>query len=139
MVCDYIATWIGKSNKIAQKDYFREMNRPGEIFFWDDTKKGHATINKYFCFIDAIKGVDEAIVKIFKIIEISKNPEDRLEEWSKYGYNTSQNYSTSTRNLLTIEKKCLKEIKWSEYSADVNYKRVLQCTQSLRYSILLEI
>jgi len=131
----YIATWIGKSNKISQADYHREIERKGDVFFWDDTRHGHA--KEYFVFIDATK--KEIIMKIYKIRNISKKPEERLKEWSKHGYIPSQTYDTSTRNLLTIEKECLKEVKWSEYSKDVGYKGALRSTQPLRISDLLKI
>jgi len=134
----YIGTWIGKKNKISQKDYNREMNRPGDIFFWDDTRQGHAVEGGFFVFIDATESVSLAKLKVFKIIKINRTHEERLKEWSNYGYTTAQNYDTSKRNLLTIEKKCLKEITWNEYSNNVNYKAPLRLTQSLRYSFLLE-
>ena len=110
---DYIATWIGKSNKIAQKDYKREIDREGDVFFWDDTKKGHATVGKYFCFINATSGIKEdIIISVHKILTITKK-DDRLKEWSKHGYIKDVNYDTSKRSLLTIEKMCLKKIKWN--------------------------
>jgi hypothetical protein len=136
---DYIATWIGKSNKIAQKDYKREIDREGDVFFWDDTKKGHATVGKYFCFINATSGIKEdIIISVHKILTITKK-DDRLKEWSKHGYIKDVNYDTSKRSLLTIEKKCLKKIKWNEYAKDVGYIGVLRCTQPLRLSKLLEV
>ena len=129
-IINFVATWIGKSNKKSNKDYIREISRENsDVFFWDDTKKGHAVAGGYFVFI--VNNKMETIMKIYKIRSVT-GPENRLDEWANNGYYDNINYDTSTRKLLTIEKNCLKTINWREYADAVGYTSHLQCTQPIR-------
>jgi hypothetical protein len=130
----FIATWIGK-NKISRADYIRETSRENtDIFFWDDSNKGHAVSGGFFVFIDSHDN-KPAIMKIYKIRTVTA-PENRLTEWSNNGY-TSVKYKTSHRKLLTIEKECLKTIDWRTYADAVGYRSHLQSTQPIRFHEML--
>jgi hypothetical protein len=133
-----IATWVGKTNKKCINDYEREMAGTTDTFFWDDTKKGHAVEGGYFCFIDNRPKTLEPIMKIYKIRSITTS-ENRRKEWSNTGYIANVTYDTSTRNLLTIERKCLKTIIWRTYADAVGYRSHLQSTQPLRKHEMLTV
>jgi len=129
----FIATWIGK-NKISRNDYMREISREGsDVFFWDDSNKGHAVVGGFFVFIDSNN--KSPIMKIYKIRSVT-SPENRVTEWSNNGY-TSDIYNTSHRKLLTIEKECLKTLEWRTYADAVGYKSHLQSTQPIRFHKML--
>ena len=132
----FIATWIGK-NKISRTDYIRETSREeSDVFFWDDSSKGHAVSGGFFVFIDSNNN-KPPIMKIYKIRTVT-SPENRLTEWCSNGY-TSSNYITSHIKLLTIEKECLKTLDWRTYADAVGYKSHLQSTQPIRFHEMLLI
>ncbi len=112
-----ICTWIGKTNKKAQKDYITQMKREDGFILWDDGHTDIAQANGYFAFIDGTLTFPQ--LKLYKIIKMYTKKE-RLKEWSNIGY-TNIYTDTSHRRAFLCSNICIKEVKWITHCMDVGY------------------
>lgn len=137
----YLATWIGKSNRKAQRDFKIEIeqSKKGEYMAWDDSQRGSGVeIGDYFVFIDAMSKEERPVMYFHEILKI-ENPSYRPPHWSSKGY-TQDFYDTSKRRKLILDSKCSKVLNWDDYYPLVGYKGShIQCTQLLKYNPILDV
>ena len=130
-----ICTWIGKTNKKAQKDFIKQMSRKDDFILWDDAHRETAQKNGYFAFIDHT--LSNPQLKLYKIIKMYTK-EERLVEWSNIGY-TNVISDTSHRRAFLCSSKCIKEINWITQCMDVGYsvKYIPRGTTSIKIGNLI--